>query len=78
MEILKSSLDILVAGDGEESICAALADGTPKLIDADDPKSSLFLDNSRLNLLPYPARHLVDVESYHYTIDGERALSLIA
>ena len=78
MEILKSSLDILVAGDGEESIFAALADGTPKLIDADDPKSSLFLDNSRLNLLPYPARHLVDVESYHYAIDGERALSLIA
>ena len=51
---------------------------SPKLIDADDQKSSLFLDNFRLNLLPYPARHLMDVESYHYTVEGQRALSLIA
>lgn len=28
--------------------------------------------------MPYPARHLLDVDSYHYFIDGERALSLIA
>ena len=27
---------------------------------------------------PYPARHLVDVDSYKYTIDGHRAISLIA
>lgn len=78
MEILKSSFDILVAGDGEEAVFLALKEDAPKLIDADDSKSNLFLDNFRLNLLPYPARHLVDVESYHYFIDGERALSLIA
>ena len=27
---------------------------------------------------PHPARHLVDIDSYRYTIDGERALSVIA
>ena len=48
------------------------------LIDADDPKSELFLDSARLTELPFPARHLVDVDSYHYSVDGVRALSLIA
>lgn len=52
--------------------------GAPKLVDADNVKSSLFLDNTRLNALPFPARHLVDIESYHYSIEGESALSLIA
>ena len=78
MKILQNNFDIFVAGDGEEAIFPALEKDASKLIDADDPKSSLFLDNFRLNLLPYPARHLVDVNSYHYAVDGERALSLIA
>ena len=78
LNILKKTFDILVAGDGEEAIFLALKENTPKLIDADEPKSSLFLDNARLNLLPYPARHLVDAESYRYFIGNERAMSLIA
>jgi len=77
-DVLLCNFDILVAGDGEEAIFLALDENTPKLIDADDPKSHLFLDSQRLSLMPYPARHLVDVDSYHYFIDGERALSLIA
>lgn len=77
MNILKKSFDILIAGDGEEAIFSALQEDPPKLIDADEPKSVLFLDNARLNILPYPARHLVDVASYRYFIDNERALSLI-
>jgi tRNA A37 methylthiotransferase MiaB len=36
------------------------------------------MTNERLNELPFPARHLVDMDSYHYTIDGVRSLSLIA
>ena len=70
--------DILVAGDGEEAIFKALAPGAPNFIDADDPSSPMFLDDKRLNHLPWPARHLVDVESYHYTIEGEQAMSMIA
>jgi len=31
-----------------------------------------------LEKTPHPARHLVDIDSYRYTIDGERALSVIA
>ena len=75
---LSSTFDVLVAGDGEEAIFPAVREGAPKLIDADEVSSPLFLDNARLNELPFPARHLVDVESYHYTIDGVRALSMIA
>jgi radical SAM superfamily enzyme YgiQ (UPF0313 family) len=56
----------------------ALGHHPPKLVDGDDPKSPLFLTNKVLTELPFPARHLVDVESYHYSIEGVRALSMIA
>jgi anaerobic magnesium-protoporphyrin IX monomethyl ester cyclase len=77
-EQLSGRFDVLVAGDGEAAIFRALAEDAPPFIDADDPKSELFLDSARLTELPYPARHLVAVESYHYSVDGVRALSLIA
>jgi anaerobic magnesium-protoporphyrin IX monomethyl ester cyclase len=78
LEQLSSLFDVLVAGDGERAIFHALADDARPVIDGDDPKSELFLDSSQLTELPFPARHLVDVDSYHYSIDGVRALSLIA
>ena len=75
---LQDSFDVMVAGDGERSIFEAV---DPKhkgfIIDADDPKSDLFLTNQTLNEMPFPARHLIDLDSYHYSIDGERATSLI-
>ena len=78
LEQLSGLFDVLVAGDGEVAVFRALEDHAPPLIDADDPKSELFLDSAALTELPFPARHLVDVESYHYSIDGVRAVSLIA
>lgn len=75
---LSETFDVIVCGDGEDAIFKAIEDDAPHIIDADDPKSPLFLTNKRLNELPFPARHLVDCESYHYQIDGERAVSLIA
>lgn len=73
---LHDEFDVLVAGDGEEAIFPALTGSG--LIDADDPKGQYFLTNEKYNALPYPARHLVDLPSYHYEIDGENATSLIA
>ena len=70
--------DVVVAGDGEKAIFKALEPAARGWIDADDPKIDLFLTNAALNNLPVPARHLVDVSSYHYTIEGVPALSLIA
>ena len=79
--VLTRAFDVVVAGDGETAIFPALeiaAADCPAFVDADDPKSSLFLTSAALTKLPFPARHLVDVDSYRYTIDGHRALSLIA
>lgn len=76
--LLEEMYDVLVVGDGEIAIFEALGDSPPKLVDGDDPKSDLFLTNQRLTELPFPARHLIDVDSYKYTIDGVRALSMIA
>jgi anaerobic magnesium-protoporphyrin IX monomethyl ester cyclase len=76
-ERLASSFDVLVAGDGEDAIFQAIGPDAPKLVDADDPHSPMFLTSNRLETLPWPARHLVDASSYHYSIDGVRAMSLI-
>lgn len=75
---LLSEFDVLVAGDGEEAIFPAIDLFGHGLIDADIPKDVLFLTDKKLNELPMPARHLVDLSSYHYEIEGERATSLIA
>ena len=75
---LKEMFEVIVSGDGEKAILEAIKMDAPKLIDADDIKSNLFLDNSKLDNSPFPARHLIDVGSYHYEIDGEKAMSLIA
>ena len=74
---LLESFDVLVAGDGERAIFEALESSTA-LVDADNPRSTLFLNNASLTELPLPARHLVDVESYHYSIEGVKATSVIA
>ena len=78
MRQAQDAFDVLVAGDGEEAIFHALNEDAPKLVDADEKSSPLFLDNRRLTELPFPARDLVDVGSYRYSIDGVPALSLIA
>jgi len=78
MSQLEDMADVLVAGDGEEAIFLACSPNAPRLVDADEPKSRLFLTNELLTALPFPARHLVDWSSYHYSIDGEVAYSLIA
>jgi anaerobic magnesium-protoporphyrin IX monomethyl ester cyclase len=75
---LAEMFDCLVVGDGERAVFETLGDDPPKLVDADDPKSAMFLKDENLDELPLPARHLVDVDSYHYAIDGVRALSMIA
>lgn len=74
---LDAMFDTLVAGDGEDAIFVALNPNSEKLIDADKPSGPLFLTNDRLNELPWPARHLVDMSSYHYSIEGVPATSAI-
>jgi radical SAM superfamily enzyme YgiQ (UPF0313 family) len=76
-EKLLEIFDILVCGDGEDAIFEALKI-EKGIIDANDAKSDLFLTNGRLDELPFPARHLVDLSSYKYNLEGHHATSLIA
>ena len=78
MQKMLATYDLLVPGDGEEAVFEAIKKDAPKIVDGDDPKSPLFLTNQMLNELPFPARHLVDADSYHYSIDNVPAMSLIA
>jgi radical SAM superfamily enzyme YgiQ (UPF0313 family) len=75
---LEDMFDVLVAGDGEAAIFEALAPGAPKVIDADEPSGGLFMTSAAYNDSPWPARHLADAHSYHYSIDGHAAISAIA
>lgn len=77
MADLHQLFDVLVCGDGEEAVFQALSPDPPALVDADNPASHLFLTPNALEESPFPARHLIDLERYHYTIDGVRAQSLI-
>jgi anaerobic magnesium-protoporphyrin IX monomethyl ester cyclase len=78
MAQLEAAFDVLCSGDGEFAIFEALKPDAPKIIDGDDPKSSLFLTDKTFTESPMPARHLVDLGSYHYSIEGHPATSLIA
>ena len=64
IQALLDNFDVIVAGDGEKAIFEAL-DIDKGIVDADVPKGGLFLTNQELEDLPLPARHLVDVDSYH-------------
>ena len=74
---LLNIFDVLVCGDGEYAILEAL-EMNQGIVDADDSKSSLFLSKQQFSELPLPARHLVDLKTYKYNIDGFNATSLIA
>tara|TARA_R110001583_G_scaffold41583_4_gene132159 strand:- start:48 stop:1454 length:1407 start_codon:yes stop_codon:yes gene_type:complete len=76
IEALLQYFDVIVAGDGEKAIFEALS-VDKGIVDADLPKGDLFLSNEDLDTLPLPARHLVDVDSYHYQIEGANATSVI-
>jgi len=74
---LEQRFDVLCSGDGEKAIFEALRPDAPKLVDGDDPKGGLFLSDDMFTHSPFPARHLVDLKTYKYSIDGHSATSLI-
>jgi anaerobic magnesium-protoporphyrin IX monomethyl ester cyclase len=78
MSRLRSLADVLVSGDGELAVIDAIRPDAPPFIDGDDPKAGLFLNNAAYEATALPARHLVDIGTYHYEIDGHRSTSLIA
>jgi anaerobic magnesium-protoporphyrin IX monomethyl ester cyclase len=78
MAVLKAGFDILCAGDGEIAVLRAIMPDSPSIVDGDDRKSGFFMTNEIYEATPLPARHLVDLKSYKYTIEGQDSTSLIA
>lgn len=74
---LEATFDVIVAGDGEVAILNAIEPDSPRFIDGDDHRSPYFMSDADYEKTPPPARHLVDLDSYHYSIEGFRATSLI-
>lgn len=77
LEELLRAFDCTVAGDGEHAIHEALTTDQ-RLIDADDPKSPLFLTPQQVADAPWPARGLIDLKSYHCWVASTPATSIIA
>jgi len=76
IERLVQVFDTLVIGDGEKAVLTAIEEDLI-IVNADDTKSDYFLTNEEFSNLPMPARHLVDMYSYKYNIEGNKAVSLI-
>ncbi len=76
---LKDLFDTVVVGDGEMSIFPAIdRDISDNVIDASNLKSPFFIPKGELENYSYPERSLIDLDSYHYYIDGHRSFSIIA
>jgi radical SAM superfamily enzyme YgiQ (UPF0313 family) len=78
LERLQSSFDVLCPGDGEFSVLRAIEPDSPSVVDGDDRKGGFFMTNEVYDATPFPARHLVDLRSYRYTIESSPSTSLIA
>jgi anaerobic magnesium-protoporphyrin IX monomethyl ester cyclase len=75
---LEDMFDTLVAGDGELAVLRAVEPDAPSLLDGDDNKGPFFMNDTMFDASPWPARHLIDMSSYRYAIEGHGATSLIA
>jgi radical SAM superfamily enzyme YgiQ (UPF0313 family) len=78
MRELTEAFDVIVAGDGEKAVLPAIEDSAPRMIDADSLSSDLYMHPVELEVADLPARHLIDIRSYRYRIDGLPTMSLIA
>jgi len=70
---IHDGFDFIVAGEGEEAMLQLIKNvdkkQTPGIV-----RSSYIQD---LNTIPFPARHLVDISSFAYSIDEGRGTTLI-
>ncbi len=74
---LEDMFDVICAGDGELAVLEAIRPDAPRLIDGDDMTGPYFMSDEAYEATPQPARHLVDLGTYRYAIEGFKATSLI-
>lgn len=75
---LQEVFDVLVCGDGEFTLDHIRTAAPGDVIDVDDRMSPMFLSNKTFSETPNPARHLIDLGTYNYSINGAKATSLIS
>ncbi len=63
--------DSVVAGEGEIAILKIIQnmENMPRIVQTPSIQN--------LDEIPFPARHLIDMKSYHYTIDGKKATNIL-
>src|SRR3990167_3453610 len=66
-----SMFDVIVLGDGEDAVLEALQTDAPKLID----RASTVVKGTLKYILP--ARHLIDLNAYKYTLYGIKGTSVL-
>ena len=76
--LLETYFDVLISGDGEFAVFECFKPDCAKMVDGDDMHGPFFMKNEQYEETEWPARHLVDLTSYHYHIEGFPATSLIA
>ena len=76
--LLETYFDVLISGDGEFAVFECFKPDCSKMVDGDDMHGPFFMKNEQYEETEWPARHLVDLTSYHYHIEGFPATSLIA
>lgn len=76
--LLESFFDVLISGDGELAAFECFKENCPKIVDGDNMKGDFFMSDEQYEESPWPARHLVDLRSYHYSIEGFSATSVIS
>ena len=76
--LLETYFDVLISGDGEFAVFECFKSDCAKMVDGDDMHGPFFMKNEQYEETEWPARHLVDLTSYHYHIEGFPATSLIA
>lgn len=76
LEDLKNNFTHIVAGDGELAMEQILLGNIKEQI-TNVETTPHFLTKDDYERLPMADRELIDIESYHYTIDGKKSTSLI-
>lgn len=72
---LQKYIDTIVIGDGEYSIFNAI-NSSDKIIDSE--KSDLLFLPNNYDEVAIADRELIDISTYNYTIDGEKATNIIS
>ncbi len=75
---LREYFDVLVSGDGERAMLEILDNPDARFLDGSSAKSGYYLEKDAFQEMPFPARHLIDMDSYNYSIDGVRATTLFS